>query len=258
MRKFGTICAGMLVALSTPVFAQAPQFQMPPLASPDTPVVIRFFSNVDQNSVTWLLQTVDGQIKQGRTHITILMSSPGGDVLSGFTAYNYLKGIRAEVTTINIGQVDSAATIIFCAGAHRYSVPEARFLFHGVSVTTGGPTSLDSNTLSATLDQIKGQNQMIQEVVALTTGRPQSDVRNLTENQTIFTPEKAKEWHLIQDIKTTLIEPGATLAAEMPPLLQVAPSSPISPSSTPTTPAFTTIGIPLKPVTQTFSTGQTQ
>jgi len=71
-----------------------------------------------------LLQSVDTQLKQGRTQIVILISSPGGDVLSGFTPYKYLKGIQAEVTTINIGSVDSAATIIFCAGKKRYSVPE--------------------------------------------------------------------------------------------------------------------------------------
>ncbi len=63
------------------------------------------------------------------------MSSGGGDVLSGFMAENYLNGLPIEVTFFNVGNVDSSASVIYCAGSKRYAVPEARFIIHEVSLT---------------------------------------------------------------------------------------------------------------------------
>lgn len=219
----GTAVLACALSFSPSMYSQSPM----PQAS--GPVVIRYFSGVNPESVNWLLGSVDSQLKQGRTQIIILISSPGGDVLSGFTAYNYLKGIQAEVTTINIGSVDSAATVLFCAGKKRYSVPEARFLFHGVSANLQANQSIDANLMSATLEQLKSQNQMLQEVVATTTGKPLSEVKSLTDSQTIVTPEMAKTMRLIQEITSNLVPAGATIATDYIP----APVGPPTPAVAP-------------------------
>jgi membrane-bound ClpP family serine protease len=80
----------VLLAVSTTLPAQ----QNAPAQDKPKAVVIRFFANIDPGSVGALLQTVDAQYKAGVGRFIILMSSPGGDILSGFMAYNYLKGYQ--------------------------------------------------------------------------------------------------------------------------------------------------------------------
>jgi ATP-dependent Clp protease protease subunit len=191
------------------VAAQEPSAVVPQIR-PQT-AVLRFFSQVDQNTVAQLLMQVDAQLKMGTKSFVILISSGGGDVLSGFTAYNYLKGIPADVTTFNVGNVDSAATVIYCAGKKRFSVPDARFLFHGVSLTLAGTVTLDSSSLEAQLGQLKNQNQMIERVVASTVHKSDHDTEQLISTQTILTPVQAKELGLVHEIKSNLFETGQQL-----------------------------------------------
>jgi ATP-dependent Clp protease, protease subunit len=211
-------------------------------SEPEHVAVIRLFSQIDQNTVGLLLAQVDGQLRQGTKKFVILISSGGGDVLSGFTAYNYLKGIPAEVTTFNVGNVDSAATVIYCAGKNRYSVPDARFLFHGVSLTLSGNLTLDSSSLEAQLGQLKNQNQMIERVVASTINKPDKETEQLVTTQTILTPEQAKKMGLVHEIKTDLFQSGAQLAQIG--TTPVVSTSPIEmPLLTPSTPMVA--GIPV-------------
>ncbi len=53
---------------------------------------IKFFAPIIPESVAALLQVVDNKLKQGVKKLTLLISSPGGDVFHGLSAYNYLKG----------------------------------------------------------------------------------------------------------------------------------------------------------------------
>lgn len=71
------------------------------------PVIVKFYSPVSEASIGALMKVVDQKLAAGVTQFTVLISTSGGSVFHGLTAYNYLKGIPAEVTTHNIGSVDS-------------------------------------------------------------------------------------------------------------------------------------------------------
>ena len=100
---------------------------------PAKPIVIKFFAPVTDATINALMNTIDEKMKQGATQFIILISSPGGAVFHGLSAYNYLKGLPVSITTHNFGSVDSIGVVLFCGGARRLSVPQARFLLHGVS-----------------------------------------------------------------------------------------------------------------------------
>jgi len=68
------------------------------------------------------MQVVQQKLKEGTGRFVILISSMGGNVFSGISAYNFLKGIPAEVWTHNFGSTDSIAVVLFCAGSKRFSV----------------------------------------------------------------------------------------------------------------------------------------
>jgi len=97
-------------------------------------VVIRFFAPINEYTVGQLLDLIDRKRSAGAREFVILLSTQGGDVGSGITAYNYLKAIPKPVTvsTHNIGRVDSIGVIVYCAGSKRMCVPQARFLIHTV------------------------------------------------------------------------------------------------------------------------------
>jgi ATP-dependent protease ClpP protease subunit len=100
--------AVVVTACTPSLFSQAPE--------PKT-TVIRFYSPVTEQSVSQLLNTVDQKLKAGTKRFVLLISSPGGSVFAGLSAYHYLKGIPAEIITHNFGEVDSIATVIYCAGS---------------------------------------------------------------------------------------------------------------------------------------------
>ncbi|MGC8805714.1 MAG: ATP-dependent Clp protease proteolytic subunit, partial [Candidatus Ratteibacteria bacterium] len=66
-------------------------------------VVIKFFAPVMDASINALMNAIDQKIREGISKFTILISSPGGSVFHGLSAYNYLKGIPAEIITHNFG-----------------------------------------------------------------------------------------------------------------------------------------------------------
>jgi len=213
---FRSIFVSAVLALT--VIPSANGQQATPSIRPDQTVVIKFFVPIDFSSVNQLVQIVDAQIKNGARKITILLSSNGGDPSSAFTAYNYLRGVSAEITTFNVGNVDSAAATVYCAGHNRYALPGTRFLLHGNSSVIPGNTMMDAAALEANLQILKNLNEMTASVIANTTNKKQADIQNMLRGQTIFTPEEAKAFGLVQDVKTEFMTPGAVMAAvEAPP-----------------------------------------
>ena len=105
------------------------------------PIIIKFFAPVIDVTVNALMDAIDQKMKQGIRDFTILISSTGGSVMHGLSTYNYLKGLPANIITHNFGNVDSIGLVLYCAGAKRLSVPQARFLLHGVNAQFTGNTS---------------------------------------------------------------------------------------------------------------------
>jgi len=228
----GIVASFLFLTLTT----QAQESTTPPPERPKV-AVIRFFAGIDANGVGALLQTVDAQYKAGVRRFILLMSSPGGDLMSGFMAYNYLKGLPIELTTFNVGNVDSAAGIVFCAGTKRYAVPESRFIVHEVSLTmtASGPgnISIDLPSLESQVMVLKNQEVMMAKILATAIGKPQSDVENKIHAQTSLSAQEAKEWGLVQDVRTELFDPAdSNLVLAVPPIgpsMSPAPSLPFSP-----------------------------
>ena len=75
--------------------------------------VIKFYTPVTEASIGTLMRTVDQKLAAGATHFTVLISTSGGSVFHGLTAYNYLKGIPAQVTTHNIPGVGTVTIEVF-------------------------------------------------------------------------------------------------------------------------------------------------
>jgi len=177
------------------------------------PVVIRFFAPVIDATVNALMNAVDTKMKQGIQDFIILVSSPGGSVIHGLSAYNYLKGLPASITTHNFGSVDSIGIVIYCAGSKRLSVPQARFLFHGVSAQFRGEQNLDEKLLEERLKGLRIDMENIAKVIAANTGRSEKDVTDAMFDRITLNPEEAQSWGLVHEVKSELFEAGSEVIA---------------------------------------------
>lgn len=64
--------------------------------------------------------------------ISLYINSPGGVVTAGLAIYDTMQFIKADVSTLCIGQAASAAALLLCAGADgkRFCLPNARVMIH--------------------------------------------------------------------------------------------------------------------------------
>lgn len=173
------------------------------------PIVIQFFAPVIDVTINALMDAIDQKMKQGMKEFIILISSPGGSVLHGLSAYNYLKGLPVQITTHNFGSVDSIGVVLYCGGSKRLSVPQARFLLHGVSYGFSKNENLEEKQLEERLKGLKIDIENIAKVVAANTGKSVEDVTNAMLERTTLNPEEAKQWGLVNEIKSELFESGS-------------------------------------------------
>ena len=170
---------------------------------------IRFLAPVTAETTNALLNAVDAESRKGVEEVHLLISSPGGDVLYGLSAYNYLVALPVKIVTHNFGGVDSIAIALYCAGVTRYSVPNGQFLLHGVA-TTFPQVPIEQN-----------QTVAMAKVISHCTGQQLAKVINTIKEKTVLSAEEAKKWGLVQKIEAELIPLGAEtisiVAREQPP-----------------------------------------
>ncbi len=180
------------------------------MSASDT-VYIKFFANVTGASANALMTTIDQQIGKGKTKIVLLISTPGGSVFHGISIYNYLKGIPVTIETHNFGSIDSIGNIIYVAGEKRFSVPDARFLIHPVAVNFGQNQSIEEKKLEEHLKGLKIDQDNIARIIGKEVSKTTDEILSAMHNRTTMSPDQAKEYGLVHEIKSELYPKGATV-----------------------------------------------
>jgi ATP-dependent Clp protease, protease subunit len=200
---------------------------------------VKFFAPVMQDSINALMQVVDKKLSQGAKKMGLLISTPGGDVFQGISAFNYLKGIPLEITTHNFGSADSIGVVLYCAGTRRYCVPHARFLLHGVMCNFQGPVSLEEKQLEERLKGLQIDMGNIASIIADTIKKDRQTILNDMLNRTTLYPEQAIDYGLVHEIRSELFEPGAEVisiqAQSAAPQNIAKPPQPVQPNRAPGT-----------------------
>ena len=175
------------------------------------PTVIQFLAPVLDVTINALLTAVTQEMGSGQKEITLLISTPGGSVFHGLSAYNYLKGLPLRLTTHNYGSVDSIGVVLYCAGADRLCVPQARFLLHGVSAQFPQAAQLEEPQLEERLKGLRSDIENISKVVAANANKSVEEVVQAMIQRTTLNPEEAKAWGLVHDIRSSLMPAGAKI-----------------------------------------------
>lgn len=164
---------------------------------------------VSNQTVPPLIQAVAERVGKGARSLLLAISSPGGNIYWGVTAYNFLRGLGIEIITHNVGQVDSVGGVLYCAGDRRLSVPDGRFLIHGVSLTfQGTDPAISEKDLRSRLAALEKDRDTIASILATRTGKPLPDVKNDMLNERILTAQEAKDYGFVTEISPQVFDPA--------------------------------------------------
>lgn len=169
-------------------------------------ILINFYADVSENSVNSLINFITQSLAQQNQQnpideIIIQISSFGGSSDHGLLAFNYLKQLNIKKTTIGMGNVDSAAVMIFCSGDTRLAMPSCRFTLHESLTTINGVFN------AVKLREIAKLNERITtdygDVVSRVTGEKKTKVNKYIAEGSVMSAEDAKRHNLVTSIQET-------------------------------------------------------
>ena len=164
---------------------------------------------VTNQTIPPLIRAVTERVAKGARSLLLAISSPGGNIYWGVTAYNFLRGLGIEIITHNVGQVDSVGGVLYCAGDRRLSVPDGRFLIHGVSITfSGTDVTISEKDLRSRLAGLERDRDTIASILATRTGKSLGEVKNDMLNERIMTASEAQDYGFVTEITAQVFDPA--------------------------------------------------
>ncbi len=133
-----------------------------------------------------------------KKEISMYINSPGGVVTSGLSIYDTMQYIRPKVSTLCVGQAASMGSLLLTAGAkgQRFSLPNSRIMVHQPSGAYQG----QATDIMIHATETQNLKRRLNEIYVQHTGQDYETVEAALERDNYMSPEKAKEWGLIDDI----------------------------------------------------------
>jgi ATP-dependent Clp protease protease subunit len=130
--------------------------------------------------------------------IKIYINSPGGSVTSAMALYDSMQHVKADVSTICLGQAASAAAVLLASGAKgkRFALPNARIMIHQVM---GGVEGQQTDVEIQAREMLRMKNQ-INEILAKHSGQTVKKIETDSDRDYFMSPDEAKKYGLIDKI----------------------------------------------------------
>lgn len=126
----------------------------------------------------------------------VFINSGGGSVSSGSEIYTLLKSHQASVDVKIVGLAASAASVIAMAGSKVSISPTANMMIHNASTFSVG----DKNEMAKTFEMLDVTDRTIANAYRIKSGMAEEQILTLMNDETWFSPEKAKECGLVDEI----------------------------------------------------------
>jgi len=130
--------------------------------------------------------------------IHLYINSPGGSVTAGLAVYDTMQFIKADVSTMCIGQAASMGALLLAGGASgkRVCLPHSRMMIHQpLGGYQGQATDIDIHAREILLIREK-----LNQILANHTGQPLEKIQLDTERDNFMGAEAAKAYGLIDEI----------------------------------------------------------
>lgn len=130
--------------------------------------------------------------------IFLYINSPGGVISDGFAIYDTMQYIRAEVSTICIGQASSMGAFLLAAGqkGKRLALPNARIMIHQpLGGAQGQATDIEIHT-----KEIVRLKENLNRILSKHTGQKLEKIKKDTERDFFMSAEEAVEYGLVDRV----------------------------------------------------------
>jgi ATP-dependent Clp protease protease subunit len=130
--------------------------------------------------------------------ITIFINSQGGHVEAGDSIHDMIRFVTPPVRMVGTGWVASAGALIYVAAprAHRYCLPNTRFLLHQPAGGMGGTAS----DIAIEAREIVRMRERLNEIFAKETGQSVERIEEDTTRNFWLDAEQAKTYGLVGKI----------------------------------------------------------
>ncbi len=128
-------------------------------------VYVSFSAEINANTTESLISVMANCSNLQVKEVYLLLSTGGGQVMEGMNLYNVLRGMPFELTTHNVGNVDSIGNVIFLAGHKRYATPNATFMFHGVGFDVKLNQRLEEKNLRELLNGVDSNHKRFGDII---------------------------------------------------------------------------------------------
>ena len=133
-----------------------------------------------------------------KKEIYLYINSPGGLVTAGLGIYDTMQYIKADVSTLCIGQAASMGSFLLAAGkkGKRFSLPNSRIMVHQPSAGFQG----QATDIEIHANEVLSLKKRLNEIYSKHTGKSVDEIKEALERDNFMTPQNAKEFGLIDQI----------------------------------------------------------
>lgn len=134
--------------------------------------------------------------------IMLYINSPGGSVTAGLAIYDTMQHVRADVSTICLGQACSMGSFLLAGGTKgkRMALPNSRIMIHQPWGGAQGQAS-DIEIQAAETSRLK---RTLNDLLAFHTGQPLKKIQQDTDRDYFMIPSDAKDYGMIDKVITKL------------------------------------------------------
>ena len=139
--------------------------------------------------------------------IAIYINSPGGSVSAGLAIYDTMQFIRADISTICVGQAASMGAVLLAGGSKgkRFCLPHSRVMIHQpLGGFQGQATDIEIHAR-----EILDARHRLNAILAKHTGQTIDRIKQDTERDNFMTGEQATAYGLIDAVLQQRSEAGA-------------------------------------------------
>jgi ATP-dependent protease ClpP protease subunit len=184
--------------------------EVAPLLSQSYPggCYLGFNAAIDRKAAEQIAHLLNDARKNGYTEINLCMSSVGGILDHTYYLYDIIEALGIYLITLNIGNIQSAANIIFLCGSRRYATANATFFFHQTGYDP--PNSrVTEPYLAEKLKAVQYDDNRSASIIAAKTGKPIKDVRSWQNTELVMDTAAALAHGLIHGVQNFAIPPNA-------------------------------------------------
>lgn len=131
--------------------------------------------------------------------ITICLNSPGGEVISGLSVIDTIRGLKCPVRTVCLGMAASMGALIFLSGDKREMLPNAKVLIHQPRIDGNGGTKT-ALEYEKTANELMDTRRILSEIIAERTGHTIEEIYEKSKTDYTFNAEEALEYGVATNI----------------------------------------------------------